>query len=101
MVRRDPGRRPARRRKALARFPEIKLPDDDALVALAAHLGVRSMDQHLYELPLAARKRLSWLWPLAGAMPWVMLDEPTLGQDRATCEAFARLCLASPRLAMA
>ena len=80
----------ARRRKALTRFPELTLPDDSALVALAAHLGVRSMDQHLYELPLVTRKRLSWLWPLAGAMPWVMLDEPTLGQDRATRETFAR-----------
>ncbi len=79
----------ARRRKALARFPELKLPDDNALATFAARLGVPSMDQHLYELPLAARKRLSWLWPLAGAMPWLMLDEPTLGQDRATREAFA------------
>ena len=47
------------------------------------------MDQHLYELPLVARKRLSWLWPLAGAMPWIMLDEPTLGQDRPTRDALA------------
>ena len=79
----------ARRRKALTRFPELKLPDDKTLAALAAHLGVPSMDQHLYELPLVARKRLSWLWPFAGAMPWVMLDEPTLGQDRATRAALA------------
>ena len=49
----------------------------------------RSLDQHLYELPLVARKRLSWLWPLSGALPWIMLDEPTLGQDRATRAALA------------
>jgi DNA repair exonuclease SbcCD ATPase subunit len=40
-------------------------------------------------LPLVARKRLSWLWPFSGVMPWAMLDEPTLGQDRATREALA------------
>ncbi len=78
----------ARRRAALARH-SIRLPSDDELAKLAACLGVRSMDQHLYELPLVARKRLSWLWPLAGAMPWIMLDEPTLGQDRATRAALA------------
>jgi energy-coupling factor transport system ATP-binding protein len=48
------------------------------------------MDQHLYELPLVARKRLSWLWPFAGAMPWVMFDEPTLGQDQETRGALAK-----------
>ena len=47
------------------------------------------MDQHLYELPLVARKRLSWLWAFSGVMPWAMLDEPTLGQDRATRAALA------------
>jgi energy-coupling factor transport system ATP-binding protein len=47
------------------------------------------MDQHLYELPLVARKRLSWLWTFSGVMPWAMLDEPTLGQDRATRDALA------------
>ena len=79
----------ARRRRALARYSEIALPDDAALAALAACLGVASLDQHLYELPLVARKRLSWLWPLAGALPWIMLDEPTVGQDRATRAALA------------
>jgi energy-coupling factor transport system ATP-binding protein len=78
----------ARRRAALARHA-ITLPSNDALATLAASLGIRSIDQHLYELPLAARKRLSWLWPFAGAMPWVMLDEPSLGQDQATCAALA------------
>jgi energy-coupling factor transporter ATP-binding protein EcfA2 len=40
-------------------------------------------------LPLVARKRLSWLWALSGALPWIMLDEPTIGQDRATRAALA------------
>jgi energy-coupling factor transporter ATP-binding protein EcfA2 len=79
----------ARRRRALARYPEIAVPDGAACAALAGHLGVPSLDQHLYELPLAARKRLSWLWAFAGAMPWVMFDEPTVGQDRETRAALA------------
>ena len=79
----------ARRRKALARHPDITIPDESALAALAARLGVPSLDQHLYELPLVARKRVSWLWALSGALPWIMLDEPTIGQDRATRAALA------------
>jgi energy-coupling factor transporter ATP-binding protein EcfA2 len=79
----------SRRRRALARYPEVVFPDDTACTRLAGHLGVASLDQHLYELPLAARKRLSWLWPLTGALPWIMLDEPTVGQDRATRTALA------------
>jgi energy-coupling factor transporter ATP-binding protein EcfA2 len=79
----------ARRRRALARYPEIVFPDDAGLARLAGHLGIGSLEQHLYELPLVARKRLSWLWPLTGALPWIMLDEPTVGQDRATRAALA------------
>jgi len=77
------------RRRALARHPQIAVPDETALMELAAHLGVASADQHLYELPLVARKRLSWLWPLSGALPWVMFDEPTIGQDRVMRAALA------------
>jgi energy-coupling factor transport system ATP-binding protein len=80
----------ARRSRALARFSRIAVPDEAALAALAALLGVPSLDQHLYELPLVARKRLSWLWPLSGALPWIMLDEPTIGQDRAMRAALGR-----------
>jgi energy-coupling factor transporter ATP-binding protein EcfA2 len=80
----------ARRRAALARFSDIAVPDEAALAAPAALLGVPSLDQHLYELPLVARKRLSWLWPLSGALPWIMLDEPTIGQDRAMRAALGR-----------
>jgi len=69
----------------------LQVPSDERLSALAQHLGVRSLDTHLYELPLAARKRLSWLWPLSGAKPWIMLDEPTLGQDHHTRIQFAAL----------
>ena len=78
-----------RRRKALG--DRGAMLGDARLTALANALGIASLDQHLYELPLAARKRVSWLWPLAGAQPWIVLDEPTLGQDRDTREHFARL----------
>jgi cobalt/nickel transport system ATP-binding protein len=79
----------SRRRHALARYDEIAVPDEATLAALAALLGVPSLDQHLYELPLVTRKRLSWLWPLSGALPWIMLDEPTIGHDRATRAALS------------
>jgi energy-coupling factor transporter ATP-binding protein EcfA2 len=86
----------ARRRKALARCRAFVPPSEAALASLTAKLGVRAAEQHLYDLPLAARKRLGWLWPFSGAMPWLMLDEPTIGQDlatrRALAEVIARLC---------
>jgi energy-coupling factor transport system ATP-binding protein len=86
----------ARRRRALAGYREFRPPSDALLSSLAGKLGVHAPHQPLCDLPLAARKRLSWLWPISGAMPWLMLDEPTLGQDRATRIALAavigRLC---------
>ena len=82
----------SRRRRALAK-QGVAPPSDAALAALAEKLGIHSPDQHLYELPLAARKRLSWLWPFSGTMPWIMLDEPTIGQDRATRDALTAVIL--------
>jgi ATPase subunit of ABC transporter with duplicated ATPase domains len=83
-----------RRRHALG----ATVLDGARIAGLARALGVASLEQHLYELPLAARKRISWLWPLAGVHPWIMFDEPTIGQDQDTRESLARLlnrmCLA-------
>jgi len=79
----------ARRQHALG--TRAHMIEDARMSTLATALGIESLDANLYELPLAARKRVSWLWPLAGAHPWIMLDEPTLGQDSATREQFARL----------
>ncbi len=79
----------ARRRKALAAIPTVSRIDVERVRELAGALGISSLDMHLYELPLAARKRLSWSWPFAGVHPWIMLDEPTVGQDSATREALA------------
>jgi energy-coupling factor transporter ATP-binding protein EcfA2 len=86
----------ARRHKALAGCADFLPPSNALQASLAGKLGVRAADQPLCDLPLATRKRLSWLWPFSGAMPWVMLDEPTIGQDRATrtalAQVIARLC---------
>ncbi len=79
-----------RRRAALSGHPAHAVLTEERISTLARQLGVASVDQHLYELPIAARKRISWLWPFAGAHPWIMLDEPTIGQDSETCGALAR-----------
>ena len=51
---------------------------------LLACCGLTNRRHHLLDLPKALRKRLSWLWPLSGVLPWVALDEPTIGQDTTT-----------------
>jgi energy-coupling factor transporter ATP-binding protein EcfA2 len=99
----------ARRRSAMAHIPEKWTPvfrngyapthesrpqmlaSDERLSLLGRYLGFSSLDLHLYELPLAARKRLSWLWPFSGALPWIMLDEPTIGQDSETRRQLAAI----------
>jgi energy-coupling factor transporter ATP-binding protein EcfA2 len=55
-----------------------------------ACLGIPNAGRHhLLDLPKALRKRLSWLWPLSGVLPWAAMDEPTLGQDRAAAHKLA------------
>ena len=68
-----------------------KLPDAEEL---AKHweeaLQIAGLLQmHVLDIPRAMRKRLSWLWPFSGLLPWLIFDEPTLGQDLATVAAFA------------
>jgi energy-coupling factor transporter ATP-binding protein EcfA2 len=41
------------------------------------------LERHVLDLPRVLRKRLSWIWPLTRSKPWLVLDEPTLGQDDA------------------
>jgi energy-coupling factor transport system ATP-binding protein len=77
------------RRRAGLKAHHLGCPTNERLAANAKKLGIATLEQHLYELPLAARKRLSWLWPLSGVMPWVMLDEPTIGQDGDTRQLLA------------
>ncbi len=68
---------------ATQRNPTISKEEATArLNSIAAGLGVPDPAKiHLLDYPRAQRKRLSWVWPLSGAMPWLALDEPTLGQD--------------------
>jgi energy-coupling factor transport system ATP-binding protein len=48
--------------------------------------------RHVLDLPRVLRKRLSWIWPLSCCLPWIVLDEPTIGQDdRAVTELAAML----------
>jgi energy-coupling factor transporter ATP-binding protein EcfA2 len=49
------------------------------------------MDQNPIELPFAIKKRLSVSLALLAGKPWVVLDEPTLGQDLTFRLALARL----------
>ena len=86
----------ARRRSALGRYVRHDHVSDARMARLAAAVGIQSLDTHLYELPLTARKRLSWLWPLSGALPWAVFDEPSIGQDLNTR---IRLAAAIARLA--
>ena len=56
------------------------------LVAFASRLKHPT----LFKLTVALML-VSWLWPFAGIRPWIMLDEPTIGQDFETREGLARL----------
>ncbi len=63
---------------------------DDLLKKWESSLGVTGMlHRHLLDFPRVLRKRLSWIWPLSGYLPWLVFDEPTLGQDDATVAQFA------------
>jgi ABC-type multidrug transport system ATPase subunit len=42
------------------------------------------LHEHVLDFPRVLRKRLSWIWPLSGCLPWLVFDEPTLGQDDST-----------------
>jgi len=52
-------------------------------------LGV--LKEHPLDLPFALRKRVALAATIAVARPWLILDEPTLGQDRQSSEAIARV----------
>ncbi len=79
----------------------IDLPNDgpDALFTKwESMLGVCGrLQTHVLDFPRVLRKRLSWLWPLSGYLPWLVFDEPTLGQDDDAVAQFAeavRACAA-------
>ena len=61
---------------------------DDALRIFGLG-GVR--DQEIADLPFVIRKRASLSGALVALKPWIILDEPTLGQDDSTVEALAKI----------
>ena len=68
-----------------------RTPKDLEITSWIACFGIATRSrQHLLDLPKALRKRLSWLWPLNGVLPWIALDEPTIGQDRYTVRRLAQ-----------
>jgi energy-coupling factor transporter ATP-binding protein EcfA2 len=58
-----------------------RIPDIATRLGLGDHLNVHPLD-----LPWVLRKRLSIAAALARPTPMIVLDEPTLGQDAATCQ---------------
>jgi energy-coupling factor transport system ATP-binding protein len=47
--------------------------------------------EHPLDLPFVMRKRVALAATVAMGCPWLILDEPTLGQDRESSEAIARI----------
>lgn len=77
----------ARRLRSFSSRDHTVIPDATAVSRLLDAFGVAAcMSSHILDLPKALRKRLSWAWPLCGALPWIALDEPTLGQDLQTVD---------------
>jgi energy-coupling factor transporter ATP-binding protein EcfA2 len=69
-------------------------PVDRLLADWKDRLGLsQQLEQHVLDLPRVLRKRLSWVWPLSGLLPWLVLDEPTIGQDAAAVGELAAALL--------
>ena len=47
--------------------------------------------EHPLDLPFVVRKRVTLACTVAMGRPWLILDEPTLGQDEASSDAIARI----------
>ncbi|MGA2086172.1 MAG: ATP-binding cassette domain-containing protein [Terracidiphilus sp.] len=63
------------------------VPETAALLQLFGLGSVAA--EHPLDLPFVLRKRVAIAAAFATARPWVILDEPTLGQDAANCDAMA------------
>jgi energy-coupling factor transporter ATP-binding protein EcfA2 len=46
------------------------------------------LHEHVLDFPRVLRKRISWIWPFSGFLPWLVFDEPSLGQDNKTLNEF-------------
>jgi energy-coupling factor transport system ATP-binding protein len=64
----------------------------DYTPSLLSLFGLESMaNEHPLGLPFVLRKRIALAVTLGMGRPWVILDEPTLGQDEANCDALAQI----------
>jgi len=61
----------------------------DSLLALFALRGL--LEEHPLDLPFVLRKRVAMAATLAMHCSWVILDEPTLGQDQASIRTIAEV----------
>ena len=51
----------------------------------------RVLQSHPMDLPFVSRKRLALICVLARNSPWVVVDEPTIGQDDVSCSVIANM----------
>lgn len=59
---------------------------------LLEHFGLIGLaDHHPLDLPFVLRKRVAMAATLASGCPWVILDEPTLGQDQKSCNGIRQM----------
>jgi energy-coupling factor transport system ATP-binding protein len=49
------------------------------------------VDRHPLDLPFVVRKRVAIAATLAAGCPWIILDEPTLGQDHKSCQGLIEI----------
>lgn len=49
------------------------------------------LQRHPMDLPFVSRKRLALISVMARDTPWVVVDEPTIGQDDISCSAIASI----------
>lgn len=75
--------------------PAISPTDSYRCLQVAAALGLsRLLDHPVDLLPYTVRKRVALAAALAPRVPWLFMDEPTLGQDDATVSAIAQILAA-------
>lgn len=85
-------------RVKLLKFKKLITPSDsESLISRMRNYEKQiterlTAESHLLDYPRAFRKRLSLVWPLLGALPWLAFDEPTLGQDNNAAQQIG-LCI--------
>jgi energy-coupling factor transport system ATP-binding protein len=76
-----------------AELAKIGITDAAADVLVAFGLHSRVLNTHPVELPFVLKKRLAIALAACAPEPWIVLDEPTLGQDWEYCVQLASLLL--------